>query len=240
MARLTWFERESFFALAESRPRTRREWQHFGFLIDHNSIYSDIASPYAENPDDESFPSSVRRWYGQIDDRLFVVDVFFDFYPNECHVQIPYSDSHEFAWQTLRDLQLLPPSIRTNQTVGISNDSETRIRTVFRGDDRGFDYPIYDGASDADAKSLIQFLRSQDSTIPYSIGEPEPDINWVAKELGGDSHVHRARYNSRTSALSVGCGMSKQSDNVFIVYSESPNLDSRRYSIRNGAVMDAG
>ncbi len=240
MDRLTWIEREPFFAILKSRPRTAREWQHFGFRVDRDAIYSDIPTAYAENPDDESFPSSVRRWYGKIYGRLFVVDVFYDFGPNECYVQLPYSDSHEFAWQTLRDLQLLPPSIRTNQTVGISNDSESRIRTVFRCDDRGFDFPIYDGASDADAESLIQFLRLQDSTIAYSIGEPEPDINWVAKELVGNSRVHRVRYNSRTSALSVGCGMSKHSDNEFIVYSESPDIDNRRYSIRNGTVLDGG
>ncbi len=136
MERLTWIERAPFFAIVESRPRIVREWQHFGFNIDHDAIYSDIPAPYAENPDDESFPSLVRRWYGQIDDRLFVVDVFYDFYPSECHIQIPYSNSHEFAWQTLLDLQLLPTAIQTNQTVGISNDSASRIRTVFRSDRR--------------------------------------------------------------------------------------------------------
>lgn len=238
MKRLTWIEREPFFAIVESRPRPVREWQRFVFNIDCDAIYSDIPAKYAENPDDESFPSSVRRWYGQIDDRLFVVDVFYDFCPNECHIQIPFSESHEFAWQTLHDLQLLPSSICTNQTVGISNDSESRFLTVFRRDDRGFDYPIYDGASGADAESLIEFLQSNDSTIAYSLAAPEPDINWVAKEMVGDYRVQRARYNSRTSALTVACGMSERSNNDFSVHSESPEVDARRYSIRNGVVVD--
>ena len=240
MERMTWIEREHFFAIVKSRPRTVREWQHFGFNADHNAIYTDIPVPYVENPDDESFPSSVRRWYGQIDDRLFVVDAFVDCYLDRCYVQIPFSDLHEFAWQTLRDLVLLPSCIRTNETVGISNDSESRIRTVFRRDDRGFDYPIYDGASDGDAESLIHFLQTQNSTPVYSLGEPEPNIVWVAKELVGDSSVPRARYNSRTAALNVGCGMSEKSDNEFIVYSESPDFDARRYSIRDGIVINAG
>jgi hypothetical protein len=240
MERLTWFERNAFFTIVESRPRILREWQYFEFHVDSDAIYTDIPVPYAENPEDESFPSSVRRWYGQISDRLFVVDLYFSFYPNECHVQIPYSDSHEFAWQTLRDLHILPRSIQTHLPVGISNDSTERKRTVFRRDARGFDYPIYNGASDGDAESLVHFLQPNVSTTAYSLGEPEPDINWVAKELVGSSRVHRARYNSRTSALSVGCGMSKSSDNEFIVYSESPEFDARRYSIRAGIVINAG
>ena len=240
MARLTWMEREPFFAIVESRPPTVREWQYFSFNLDPDAIYSNISATYAENPDDESFPSAVRRWYGQIDQRLFVLDIFYDFYPDRCHIQIPYSETHEFAWQTLHDLNLLPPSVHTRQTIGISNDAGTRTHTVFRSDPRGFDYPIYDGESDRDAESLLNYLRSQDSRISYLIGEPEPDINWVAKELVGDSRVHRARYNSRTSAISVGCGMSEKSANEFIVYSESPGLDGRRYSIRNGNVTNAG
>ncbi len=237
MGRLTWLEREQFFAIAESRPRTCRDWQCYAFDVD-NSIYSDIPTPYTENPDDDSFPSPVRRWYGRIDDRLFVVDVFFVICPNECQIWIPFSDSHKYAWQTLQDLQLLPNSIQTKGTSGISNDSKSRMRTVFRHDDRGFDYPIYDGASDDDAESLIHFLRSQDSTIVYSLGEPEPSISWVAIESSGVSRIHRARYNLRTSTISVGCEMSKESPNDFFVYSESPEHDGRRYSIRNGIVIN--
>lgn len=237
MRRLTWLEREQFFEIAESRPRTCREWQCYAFDIDH-SIYSEIPSPYTENPDEDSFPSPVRRWYGRIDDQLFLIDVFFVICPNECQVWIPFSDSHEFAWQTLQDLQLLPAAIQTNRTSGISNDSKSRIRTVFRHDDRGFDYPIYDGASDDDAESLIHFLRSQDSTIVYSLGEPELSISWVPIESSGASCIHRARYTSRTSTISVGCEMSKESQNDFLIYSESPELDARRYSIRNGIVIN--
>ncbi|PQO28980.1 hypothetical protein [Blastopirellula marina] len=236
MERLTWLERDPFFAIVESRPPTVREWQYFLFKIDHDAIYWDIPVVYAESPDDESFPSAVRRWYGQIDDRLFVLDVFYDLFPHECNVQIPFSESDEFAWQTLLDLQLLPKSIYTNQAVFIQNDSESRIRTVFRRDPRGFDVPIYDGVSDIDAESLLDFLRPRDSTVTYSIGASEPDINWVTEELIGNSRTLRARYNSRTSAISVGCDMAQSSDNEFVVYSESPEVDARQFWIRNGRV----
>lgn len=239
MERLTWLERDPFFAIVESRPPTVREWQHFVFKIDHDAIYWDIPVACAESPDDESFPGPVRRWYGQIDDRLFVLDVFYNSYPGECYVGIPYSESDDFAWQTLLDLQLLPKSIYTNQAVFIQNDSESRICTVFRRDPRGFDFPIYDGVSEVDAKSLLDFLRPRDSAVTYSMGASEPDIAWVAKEVIGDSLAHRARYHSRTSAIRVGCDMSQRSDNEFIVYSESPEVDARRYWIRNGRVTAA-
>lgn len=237
---LTWLDRDPFFAIVESRPRAVREWQHFAFEIDAREIYASIASRYAENPDDESFPSAVRRWYGRLGKRLFVIDVFYDFYPDQCHLQIPYSDTHQFAWQSLTDLRALPLTIRTNQTIGISNDNESRVRSVFRSDDRGFDYPIYDGTSDEDAETLLEYLHNQNLPISYSLGLPEPDINWVAKEIVAGSQVHRARYNSRTWALNVGCRMSKRSTNEFIVYSESPELDDRRYAIRDGSVENAG
>ena len=239
MNRLSWLDREPFFAIVDARPVTR-EWQYISFNINHDSICSDIPAPCTENPDDETFPSSVRRWYGQIDDRFFVLDIFYNFHPDQCHVRIPYSESHEFAWQTLLDLQLLPSSVHTNQTIGISNDSDSRTHSVFRPDPRGFCYPIYDGTSEDDASSLIDFLRIQDPSVDYSLGLPEPDINWVAKELVGDSQVHRARYNSRTSAISVACGMSQKSDNDFAVYSESPSLDGRQYLVCNGTFTHAG
>jgi len=235
MRRLNWLGREAFLAIVDSRPRTVREWQYFAFEV-YEVIYSDLPTFYTENPDDESFPSSVRRWYGQIDDRQFVIDVYYDAFPNLCQVRIPYSDVCEYAWQTLLDLQLLPCSIQASQSVGISNDSGLRIRTVFRRDDRGFDSPIYNGTSETDAQTLIRFLRSQNSAIGYSLGEPEPDVNWVVIEFVGHSRIHRARYHCRTSALGVGCEMSRGSENEFVVHSESPDRDPRRFWIRNGGV----
>jgi len=236
MGRLTWFEREALFSMHKARPRTVRACQVFGFEIDPIAIYTDILAPFAENPDDESFPSPVRRWYGQIDDRPFAVDVFHQVRPNECRLQIPYSDSHDFLWQSMFDLQVLPNSIRTKQPICISNDSESRALSVFRHDDLGFDYPIYDGVSDEDAQALFHYLREQSPNIQYSLALPDLDITWVAKEIVGDSRVHRARYNSRTSALRVGCEMSSHSNNEFIVYSESADVDHRRYTIFKGIV----
>lgn len=238
MENSTWLARERFFAIAESRPRIKRIWQHFIFDIDANAIYTDIPTPYVEDPDDESFAGPVRRWYGAIHERLFVVDLHFDSFPQECMLQIPYSDAHDFAWQALLDLQRLPAAIRTTQPIYITNDAASRVLSVFRRDDRGFDYPIYDGISTDDAESLLHFLQMHNKTITYSLGESEPDINWVAKEIVGASEVHRARYNSRTSALSVGCDMSNRSTNKFIVYSESPEIDNRHYTISGGTVIN--
>ena len=76
---IVWMERDSFWKIYEKENRPNKKWllKSYEFSLPLDGLRVRIKQPPFFRPPEEDFPGPVERWYGSIDNNLFLLTHYY-------------------------------------------------------------------------------------------------------------------------------------------------------------------
>ena len=208
---------------------------------------SDIATKLPVKPrllsTEEGVASPVNEWVGLLGVRPIVVRQTvtpMGHSPHSVEVLTPFmhSASAEGEWMTLRELEGLPLPIRPSRPLYIESHTTSRDFVVHRPNSEGWDDPIYQAASGADAEKFVAYLKAKD---PWNdrcfIGRRDAPGRWGILKRQADKDQVLGAYPDADSALRVACDLSSElPDNSLVVRDISETPQQKVFQVSRGRV----
>jgi hypothetical protein len=148
--------------------------------------------PLPPEPDGPE-PYASRWWCGVIGQRW--IEVEWSEIQDSVTIHTPFEAASEpmSDWPVLRELEALPPSIRIRDPSFIQSRATgaDAAWAVFVPDPRGWDEPIYDVHSAADARGLLAYLTDGRPAAKWKIAPAIPRGDWevVAQHASGAATI---------------------------------------------------
>jgi len=202
----------------------------------------DIPIAPEDSSNDVGFPGKVSRWYGRIEKRYLILDVYSrrlgERDENEATLEtcFPLSPAHNYDWMTLLELAGLPESIDAAILMFVQSRATQPSDVLYVRDDRGFDCPVYFAQRDYEAAGFLEYLEAARRPGEYFIGSPEHNAEWIIVRLSKSGETTAARYWERSSTVSTACRMSIESGDRFRVACADKAVDARVYIVSEGRV----
>lgn len=179
---MDWLDREDFFLYFDKNYRPQENWINKSICLDlqFEELCNIIGREPVHDPDDGDQPGPIDRWYGRIDDFLFMVTYYDHPTKNltilEFGCKYPSVDTPK--WEILRNIEKAP-SLFSESVTWIGNGNNDGEKALFTKDSNGIISQIYSSNSLSELENLRDFLKKYNNRRIYFVETSEPeDDRW--------------------------------------------------------------